>query len=148
MDYIKIRFVDSQEGIETEFRKTLEEALRAVHPRFTLSRHRWRPHVDIYETSREVVILAEIADIRREQIDLEIGPSAVKLSGIREGAPRGEDARYRLAEIPCGYFERSLTLPALIDTETASAVYRDGLLEIRLTKRPVDLIHKIGIQSG
>ncbi|MBU3930949.1 MAG: Hsp20/alpha crystallin family protein, partial [Proteobacteria bacterium] len=53
-----------------------------------------------------------------------------------------------LAEIPCGYFERSLALPALIDTESAVAVYRDGLLEIRLTKRPVDLIHKINIQSG
>jgi HSP20 family protein len=148
MDYIKIRFVDSQEGVEPEFRKTLEDMLRAVNPRFTLSRHRWRPHIDIYETAEEIVILAEIAGIRREEINLEIGSRTVKIAGIREGGPRGEDASYRLAEIPCGYFERSLALPALIDTESAVAVYRDGLLEIRLTKRPIDLIHKIIIQSG
>jgi HSP20 family protein len=148
MDYIKIRFVDSQEGVEPEFRKTLEDMLRAVNPRFTLSRHRWRPHIDIYETAEDIVILVEIAGIRREEINLEIGPRTVKIAGIREGGPRGEDASYRLAEIPCGYFERSLALPALIDTGSAVAVYRDGLLEIRLTKRPVDLIHKINIQSG
>ena len=72
----------------------------------------------------------------------------MKISGTREGGPREEDARYRLAEIPCGYFERTLSLPVLIDTETAAAVYRDGLLEIRLAKRPLDRIHKISIQGG
>ncbi|MHB9098216.1 MAG: Hsp20/alpha crystallin family protein, partial [Syntrophales bacterium] len=127
---------------------TLDEMLRVANPRFTLSRHQWRPQIDIYETGAEIVVQAEIAGIRSEEIHLEIGPRSVKISGIRESCPRGGDARYRLAEIPCGYFERILTLPAPIDTETAAAVYRDGLLEIRLTKRPLDRIQKISIQAG
>ncbi len=148
MDYIKIRFVDNPEGAESEFRRTLDEMLRVANPRFTLSRHRWRPQMDIYETGAEIVIQAEIAGIRSEEIHLEIGPRSVKISGIRESCPHGGDVRYRLAEIPCGYFERTLSLPALIDTETAAAIYRDGLLEIRLTKRPLDRIQKISIQAG
>jgi HSP20 family protein len=148
MDYIKIRFVDNPEGAESEFRRTLDEMLRVANPRFTLSRHRWRPQMDIYETGKEIVIQAEIAGIRSEEIHLEIGARTVKISGVRETCPRGGDAHYRLAEIPCGYFERTLALPAPIDTETAAAVYRDGLLEIRLTKRPLDRIQKISIQAG
>jgi len=148
MDYIKIRFVDNPEAAESEFRRTLEEMLRVANPRFTLARREWRPQMDIYETGKEIVIQAEIAGIRSEEIHLEIGPRSVKISGIRESCQHGADARYRLAEIPCGYFERTLSLPALINTETAAATYRDGLLEIRLTKRPLDRIQKISIQGG
>jgi HSP20 family protein len=148
MDYIKIRFVDSPEGVESEFRRSVEEMLRAAQPRFTLSRQRWRPQIDIYETPDEIVIIAEIAGVPREEICLEIGPRTVKISGIREGGPREEGARYRLAEIPCGRFERDLALPVPIDTETVKAYYRDGLLEIRLAKRPPDRVHKISIQGS
>jgi len=148
MDYIKIRFVDNPEGVESEFRRTVEEMLRAAQPRFTLSRQRWRPQIDIYETREEIVILAEIAGVPKEEINLEIGPRTVKISGAREGGPRAEDARYRLAEIPCGHFERNLTLPVPIDMETVKAVCRDGILEIRLAKRPLDRVHKISIQGS
>jgi HSP20 family protein len=148
MDYIKIRFVDNPESVESEFRRTVEEMLRAAQPRFTLSRQRWRPQIDIYETREEIVILAEIAGVPREEINLEIGPRTVKIYGAREGGPREEDARYRLAEIPCGHFERNLTLPVPIDMETVRAVCRDGILEIRLAKRPLDHVHKISIQGS
>jgi HSP20 family protein len=148
MEYIKIRFVDNSDSAESEFRRTVEEMLRVSNPRFTLSRHRWRPQVDIYETRDEVIIQAEIAGVRQEDILLEISPGVVKISGTRGGGAREEEARYRLAEIPCGDFERTLSLPTLIDTETAAAVYCNGLLEIRLAKRPLNRIHKINIQHG
>jgi HSP20 family protein len=148
MNYIKIRFVDNAEGVESEFRRSVEEMLRAAEPRFTLSRQRWRPQIDIYETCKEIVIIAEIAGVPREEIDLEIGPRTVKISGTREGGLREEDARYRLAEIPCGRFERNLALPVPIDTETVRACCRDGLVEIRLAKCPLDRIHKINIQGS
>ncbi len=147
MDYVKIRFVENPEGAESELLRTLDEMLRGANPRFTLSRHYWRPQIDVYETAEEIIIQAEIAGVRKEAITLEIGPRAVKISGIRESCPRGEGARYRLAEIPCGYFERAFSLPTLIDTEKAAALYRDGLLEVRLAKRPLDRIHRVNIQS-
>lgn len=148
MDYIKIRFVENPEGIESEFRRSLDEMLRVANPRFNLKSNRWRPQIDIYETQEEIVVQAEIAGIRSEDINVEIGPATVKISGVRLGGPRSGEARYRLAEIPCGFFERVLALPAVVDTQSAEAVYRDGLLEIRLVKRPLDRIHKISIRKG
>jgi HSP20 family protein len=148
MDYIKIRFVDSPEGVESEFRRSVEEMVRAAQPRFALSRQQWRPQIDIYETRDQIVILAEIAGVPREQINLEVSSRTVKLSGAREGGMQEECGRYRLAEIPCGRFERGIALPVPVEPETARALYRDGILEIRLIKRPLDRVHKINIQGS
>jgi len=148
MDYIKITFVDNGESVESEFRRTVDEMLRAADPRFTLSRHRWRPQIDIYETAEEIIIQAEVAGVEQEAIRLEVAPRSVKISGTRGGGARDDDARYHLAEIPCGYFERTLSLPVPINTETARASYRDGLLEIRLAKRPLDRVQRIIIQGS
>ena len=120
----------------------------AVRPRFSFSRQQWRPQIDIYETRGEIVILAEIAGVPPEKIHLEIGPRRVKISGLREGGPREENGHYRLAEIARGPFERTLALPVPVDTETAEASCRDGLLEIRLAKRPLDRVQKINILGG
>jgi HSP20 family protein len=148
MDYIKIRFVESPEGIESEFRRSVEEMVRAAQPRFTLARQRWRPQIDIYETRNRIVILAEVAGVLRDEICLEVGSRTVKLSGIREGGMQEECGCYRLAEIPCGRFERKIALPVAVDNETAKAVYRDGILEIHLVKRPQERVYKIAIQGS
>ena len=146
MNCIKIRFINNLEDVESEFRRSVEEMVRAAQPRFTLSRQRWRPQIDIYETRKEIVILAEISGVPREEIHLEIGPRTVKISGTREGGPRVVDARYRLVEIPCGRFERNIALPGPIDIDTVRAVCRDGILEIRLAMRPPDRVYKINVQ--
>jgi HSP20 family protein len=54
---------------------------------------------------------------------------------------------YRLAEIQYGRFERILFLPSPIDPDKVSAAAKDGLLEIRLAKRPMDQTYKVPISS-
>lgn len=154
MEYIKIRFVDNQEGAEHNLLRTVEEMLNLAQPRFAFSRQRWRPHMDIYETGEEIFVLAEIAGIQGEEIDLEISPRTIKISGKRslmfincEASPEKENGSYCLAEIPSGHFERAVSLPALIDVATAETSYSDGLLKIRLTKTPPKAISKITVTA-
>jgi HSP20 family protein len=148
MDYIKIRFVDNQESPENEFVRTLEEMMHAARPGFSSSRRRWRPPIDIYETGEEIVVIAEIAGIREEGMDLEIASLSLKLSGYREVRLAKTDASYHLAEISFGYFERTVSLPSAVDAATAEVSYNNGLLEIRLKKRPPHTVRKISIQSA
>ena len=79
---------------------------------------------------------------------MEIGRKTVKISGRRRIRPLSENARYRLVEIPYGYFERSIVLPAPIDAERVDATYVDGLLQIRMEKLPLDKSRKIPVQNG
>jgi HSP20 family protein len=150
MDYIKIRFGGSLDELESELGRTLEGMFRprALSPTFNCSSCSWKPQMDIYETPETIVILAEIAGVRKEDVDVEINSRAVKISGKRAGIAPGATATYRLAEIQYGTFERVLYLPVPINAEEVTAVYTNGFLEIRLAKRAGDLPHKVPISEG
>lgn len=148
MDYIKIRFGNDLDKFGTDFGRNLEEMFRSISPRFTCTECSWTPPMDIYETHDEIMILAEIAGVNRDDLDIEINSKAVKIAGKRIDMPRLANATYRLAEIQCGKFERVLFLPSPINTEKVSASYLEGLLQIRLAKLPVDKTHKITVSDG
>ncbi|MDP7354863.1 MAG: Hsp20/alpha crystallin family protein [Desulfobacterales bacterium] len=150
MDYIKIRFGDDPDTIESKFEKVIEDIFRPspINPMFISSECMWSPQMDIYETPDEIVILAEIAGVQKEDLDIEINSKAVKIYGHRYQIPRVENTTYRLAEIQYGKFERILFLPTPIDTDKVSASFLDGFLQIQLLKLRMDITYKIPIIDG
>jgi len=134
MDYIKIRFTRDFERTGSNLGGTIDGMFRSLNPVFTLSEPLWKPQMDIYETGSGIIVLAEIAGVNNEELEIEISSKAVKISGKRAVAQRVEGAVYRLAEIQYGRFERMLFLPAVIDPETAEASCSNGILQVRLSK--------------
>lgn len=147
MEYIKIRFIQDIDQFSSEAERTFEEIFRSISPMFSLSERKWKPQMDIYETPEEIIILAEIAGVNKENLELEISSKAVRVYGKRAEFPRIENATYRLAEIQYGTFERILYLPAPIDPEVVSASYSNGFLQVRLAKLALDKTHKIPISD-
>lgn len=147
MDYIKIRFGDNFSDFGSEIEKTIDDMFQAVSPIFNVAERLWKPQMDMYETPEEVIIIAEIAGVNKEKLEVEINSKAVRIYGMREVTPRIGGARYRLAEIQYGSFERILFLPAQIDPEIVSASYSNGFLQIRMAKMPLDKTYKIPIDS-
>ena len=143
MNYIKIRLDEDIKETAREFEKTIDEMFNMVNSGYSVSQRTWRPQMDIYESPDRIIIFTEMAGVKRENIILEISSRTVKVCGRRTTSAGIDNARYHLAEIPFGYFERNLILPSPIDIETAEAVYSDGLLEIRMTKLPLSKVHKI-----
>ena len=148
MDYIKIRFGDGIFKIESEIEKTIEDMFQSINPMFTIAERAWRPQMDVYETPEEVIIMAEIAGVREEDLDILCTSKAIRISGVRAEVPLMSDARYRLAEIQYGSFERILSFPAQIDPEVYSASITNGVLNIRLAKLQLDKAFRIPIDGG
>ena len=148
MDYIKIKFTKKSDYLNSETGRAIEDMFRSMNPFFALSEGVWKPQMDIYETHEEIIILAEIAGVNKENLGVEINTRAVKIYGYRTEIPRVKNSTYRLAEIQYGKFERMLFLPAPIDTDKVTATYLNGLLQIRLMKLPPDRTHRIPIADG
>ncbi len=148
MDYIKIRFISDFDQLDSDVEKTIDGMFRSISPMFMLSARKWKPQIDIYETPDEILILAEVAGVNKEDLELEISSKAVRIYGNRAEFPRVENAKYRLAEIQYGKFERILFLPSPIDLEVVSASYSNGFLQVRLAKLSLDKIRKIPITEG
>ena len=145
---IKIKFVDSIGNCDREFIEDMEEMFRVSHPFATLRQRLWKPQVDVCETADEVIVLAEVAGVALENLQVEVSRLRFKIHGRREHGQPAREGRYHIAEIAFGAFERSFNLPTPVDTETVKARYTDGLLTIRMKKAPPDTLHKIRIQNG
>jgi HSP20 family protein len=146
MSFIKVIFTDDIVDINSELRKSIDEMFSLVNSTFTVFQNAWRPQVDIYESPDEIMIVTDIAGVKTEDLYVEVHPRVLRIYGKRE-KPAAGNIRYRLAEISYGYFERNLSLPLPIDTESVTAAYVDGLLQIRMKKLPTNRVRKIPIQD-
>lgn len=133
MKHIQIRFGNKFETHPADD-KSFEEMFQAVNPMFSFSKRVWKPQMDIFETGSEIIIQAEIAGVRKEDIVIEINDKAVKISGTRKGNYRDRTSTYRLAEVQFGPFERVLYLPCVIDVDKVTAKIKNGFLTLILGK--------------
>jgi HSP20 family protein len=96
----------------------------------------WVPAVDIYETdAHEVVIKAELPDVRKEDIGVTFENNVLTLTGERKQDTAGRREQFQRVERRFGSFSRSFTLPASVDAGNIAASYKDGVLTIRLPRR-------------
>ena len=103
-------------------------------PAFRFSRRSWEPVIDIYETADTVVVVAELAGLKEEDIEVLVQGNTLIIRGIRgDSAPRGQRS-YHQIEIRRGAFEREVGLPVTVAQEQTSAYYENGLLEVVMRK--------------
>ena len=148
MSTIKIRFADEIEALGGKVERAVEDMFRSFSPVFNLAERSWKPLMDMYETPGQIIVLAEVAGVDKDDLEVEISTRAVRIRATRNPRYCSPEATYRLAEIQYGRFERILFLPAPIDPEVVSASYANGMLEIRLARQPMDEIHKIKVTEG
>jgi HSP20 family protein len=98
------------------------------------TRPSWQPNVDICENAECVVVLAELAGVKRDELNIAVDSLVMTISGVRHDLMRGRKQRVYVMEINFGQFERLVPLPAAVDAEAASATYEDGFLQIVLPK--------------
>ena len=92
------------------------------------------PPVDVYETDDEVVVVAEIAGISVEEVEIVVDGRVLTLCGERKPRPGRPGRLYSQMEIGHGPFRRELLLPSDVNAEEAQAEYAQGMLEIVLPK--------------
>jgi HSP20 family protein len=114
-----------------------------------MRRGAWIPPVDIYEgANHEMVIKAELPDIRREDIDIRVEDNTLTISGEKKLDETVKQDQFHRIERLYGSFSRSFSLPAAIDTEKVNAEYKNGVLTIRLPMREEAKPKQIQVQVG
>lgn len=94
----------------------------------------WSPLVDITEDDKEYVVKAEIPEIKKEDIKINIHDDVLTMSGERKYEKEEKGKKYHRVERAYGSFMRSFALPEDADGSKISAEYKDGLLKVHLPK--------------
>ncbi|MBO8138479.1 MAG: Hsp20/alpha crystallin family protein [Desulfotomaculum sp.] len=93
------------------------------------------PRIDVYETENEVVASCEIPGIeKREDINVYIDDDVLTISGTINRVQEVKEEQVHRRERYQGHFRRSIKLPAQVQEEGARASYKNGVLEVRMTK--------------
>jgi len=94
----------------------------------------WSPLVDITEDDKEYVVMAEIPEMKKEDIKINIHDDVLTVSGERKYEKEEKTKKYHRVERAYGSFMRSFTLPEDADGSKVNAEYKDGLLKVHLPK--------------
>lgn len=95
----------------------------------------WSPAVDIVETEDELIVKADLPDVRLEDIDVRVEKGTLSLKGERKFEKELADKGYHRIERSYGSFMRSFSVPSSVDTEKVSADYKNGVLTVTLPKK-------------
>lgn len=96
----------------------------------------WSPAVDIVETENDIVLKADLPGIDPKDVDVQVQNGTLTLKGERKFESDVKEDNFRRIERVYGSFLRSFALPQTVDADNVAAEYRDGVLEVRLPKRP------------
>lgn len=90
--------------------------------------------LDVYQTKSHIVILAPIAGVKIEDMEVEVTDDVLTIKGHRKLENTVEEENYFTQECFWGDFSRSIVLPASVDTNKISADFKDGVLKIEIPK--------------
>jgi len=109
---------------------------------------RWIPAMDLVETEEHFVLRADLPGVVEGDVHIELEDRVLTISGERKSENDvKKDGFYRL-ERASGAFSRSLTLPEGIESESITATFDKGVLEIRIPKPEETKPRKVAITVG
>ncbi len=97
----------------------------------------WSPAVDICETENELILKADLPEMKLEDLDIQLENGTLTLKGERKFEKTEEDRGYHRIERSYGSFVRAFALPEYVDAEKVAADYKQGVLTVTIPKKEV-----------
>jgi HSP20 family protein len=97
----------------------------------------WAPPADLVVSRNSARVLFELAGVPRENVRVRLRGRTLEVSGRRVPPQEPAGAHYHRAEIYFGEFRRLVELPWEAESGKVEAIYRDGMLEVRLKRAAV-----------
>jgi len=104
------------------------------------------PSVDIFETDKELVLLADIPGVRAEDLNIDLRDDTLTLTGEVQPIQRPEESEI-LVEYAVGKYYRQFSLSEIIDQTKIDAQMENGVLRLTLPKVEKATPRRIAVQS-
>lgn len=129
--------------------REMQEFIRDYSPLFARgagSVGPWRPTANISETDKEYLIKAELPEVKKEDVKIELQDGIITISGERKMEKEDKDTNDIRIESFYGTFSRSFSLPDNIDASAIRAESKDGVLRVHVPKKASSQPRPISIE--
>ena len=94
----------------------------------------WSPAVDIQETDKEYLIKAELPEVKKENVKVEVLDGTLTIEGERTQEKEEKGKKFHKVERAYGKFVRQFAMPTEVETNKVQAEFKDGMLNVHLPK--------------
>ena len=94
----------------------------------------WVPALDVWETDSEIVYALDLPGIPEDKISVELDEGALTISAEREHTQEVSEERFFRFERRYGTFSRTFGVPQGVTESDIKADYRNGVLEVHVSK--------------
>ena len=94
----------------------------------------WAPSVDISETDTAYLVKAEIPGVKKEDVKVNIQDGMLTIQGERKQEKEEKGKKFHRVERCYGSFMRSFRVPDDADEGKVKAEFKDGMLNVTLSK--------------
>ena len=108
----------------------------------------WSPRVDVAEDEKEYLVKAELPEVKKDEIKVEVREGMLTISGERKAEKEEKGRKYHRIERAYGSFERSFALPADADAGKITSDFKEGVLSVHLPKNPAAQPRAIEVKVG
>lgn len=133
-------------GLDTQFSRMLNDFFGRTGQESNLTS--WAPAVDIYETEHELVVKADLPDVKPEELDIRVENNILTIRGERKFEKKVDESNYLRVERAYGSFSRSFALANTVNTEAIKADYQNGVLTLTVPKREEAKPKQIKVNIG
>ena len=104
-----------------------------------------QPPVDISEDSDGITLVADMPGVSKDRLDIQIDKDSLVIDGVAK-IDMAEGMKPLYADVRSTRYRRSFAISSELDTDNIEATLKDGVLSLRLHKRPESKLRKIEVQ--
>ena len=124
-----------------------QEVIKKEEMERTRERQCFIPKTDIFETDKEIVVIADVPGVDQQSIDITLEKSMLTLNAFVDlSLPEGYQLEY--TEYEPGDFQRNFRISDEIDHDKIEARVTNGELHLRLPKSEKSQVKKIPVVTG
>ena len=105
----------------------------------------WHPRIDVAESEKEITVTAELPGLSKDDVEITLTNNMLTIGGEKKRETENKNENYHMIERSFGSFCRTVALPVEVDTEKIDAVFKDGVLSVRIPKSEKAVPKKIAI---
>ena len=140
MNELRLNDLFDLDPFETSFRSLMRPW------RFEAGERAPQIKIDLTEHEESYMVKAEIPGVKKEDIKVRIDGNQVTISAeVKKEKEERKGSRLLRSERQYGFASRSFALAADVDDSKADAKYVDGVLELKLPKRPTSSGRQLSI---
>lgn len=103
--------------------------------------------VDVYDDGSYYVAQSAIGGVRPEDVEISVANNTLFIRGTRKKPYEIETGRFCTQELYWGKFSRAVSFPEDIDEEKTDALFKNGLLTVKIPKRARESTKRVRIKS-